>query len=160
MAKELNTQRIDTRFYIAQDESGNLQCYDQDPLRASDRESSRIDILKVIVDSFGRPDVCNPIVFMVKGALLQRCQPFNAGIPERIRAGAALHLEDFDGTRVEIVSLHSSNPEFPFTGVLFDEKGDGLGFRLYSRDGGCEDGKENHRLVVIDGLMPEKEGQE
>lgn len=154
MAKKFETQLIDTEFFIAQDESGNLHCYDRDPLRTPDREGARIDLLKAIVDQFGKPDIANPIVIKVKGARLDRCKPFDAGMPERIRGGLAAHFEDFEGTCMEIVGRRWANKDFPLTALIIREDGLTDGYRLYSNKGECEDGVASHRLVVVDGAIP------
>lgn len=160
MTKKLETQLIETPFYLAQDTEGALQWYAEDPLRSKNRESAKIDISKVLVDQFGRPDIGNPIVIKIRGALMERCRQFDVGIPERIRGGLVAHLEDFEGTCVEIVERPSTNKDFPFVGLMLDSEGRAAGYRLYSRTGICQDGNEDHRLIVIDEPMPRREMEE
>lgn len=160
MKKKFESQLIETPFYLANDGNGNLQFYNEDPLRAGDREAAKMDLARFLVDRFGRPDIGNPIVIKVKGYFMERCRTFDAGIPEQIRNGLDAHLEDLEGTCVSIVAPPSTYKDFPFMGLILDKNGKALGFRLYSRTGECQDGNEEHRLLVMDGAMPKADEED
>jgi hypothetical protein len=153
MKKKFESQLIEMPFYLAYDGNGNLQFYNEDPLYSENREAAKMDLAQFLVDRFGRPDIGNPIVFKVRGYFMDRCRAFDAGIPEQIRNGLDAHLEDLEGTNVSIVAHPSTYKDFPFMGLILDKEGKALGFRLYSRQGECQDGNDDHRLLVMDGAI-------
>ena len=151
---QFKTSLIDQLFYLVREPDGTTQWYAADPMKASSREKAKVDIGKVLIDHFGIPDAANPIAVKIRGGLMQRCRPFDIGVPERIRGGLDAHLEDFEGASVEIVPRRSDNVRFPLLGLLIDADGLAAGYRRYSRRGECEDGVADHRLVVMDGAIP------
>ena len=138
------------QLYLAE-VNGRYQFYKEDPMMAADREAARIDLGELLVGYIGHCDIGNPAVLKVRVGRMDRCHAFQASAPEKIRRGImAAHLEDFDGCYVEMMPGGSGLFEYPFLGAVIGKDGTPVGFRRYSVHGECEDGEENHRVVIID----------
>ncbi len=162
MAKKMESFMVPGEFYLVETERG-YEFYDKDPLTFADRESNRVDLGKVLVDFLGHCDRGNPIKLRLRAAVLDRTRPFEASAPDRIRRGAlAAHLCDLEGNHVEMLPGKTQDTEFPFHGAVISPEGEPLGFRKYSILGRSEDGVDEHRVVLMDGIIgiPEPRAEE
>ena len=136
-------------LYLFWDTDGELKCANVDPLHCEDIDEHTIDLADVLNSFYGNGDICNPVKIKVYGYQDRRAEPFDIGVPGRIRSGAQIHLEDMEGNAVEILSIRSKDENFPFLGVVLDWNGESLGTRNYSATGECSDGVGSHLLVVM-----------
>jgi hypothetical protein len=152
MAKKIDSFMYPDQLFLVQ-ENGGYQFYKEDPMSCVDREAAKINLGETIVGWVGGCDIGNPVVLKIRVGRLDRCRPFTASVPEKIRRGLmAVHLEDFDANYVEMLPSGSGNSAFPFLGAVVRKDGEPVGFRQYSVRGECSDGEASHRVVVIDGL--------
>lgn len=153
MAKKIETILLPDEFYLVETQDG-YAFYREDPMKAADKESARIDLGAVIANFVGHCDVGNPIKLRVRAGLMDRTRPFDAAAPERIRKRMVdAHLADFEGNLVEMLPGRTGNVDFPFLGAVIDREGNPVAFRNYSPRGECEDQVYDHRIVVVDGVV-------
>lgn len=153
MAKKIDSFMYPEQIFLAE-EDGGYQFYKEDPMTCEDREAAKIDLGALLVGWVGHCDVGNPIVLKVRAGRMDRCKAFEATAPEKIRRGTLIaHFEDFDGNYVEIMPYGSGDFDFPFLGAVVSKDGTPVGFRQYSVRGHCDDGDDNHRIVMFDTVV-------
>lgn len=90
-------------FYVIVDDKGSIRFYDQDPFHLENAEDKDIDFGQKLFAEYGEGDIRNPLVIRVLGAIIHRCEKFDAMKLGKILARQIpMHVEDAEGTRVEV----------------------------------------------------------
>ena len=146
-------QNYPTNLYLTRGRDGKFHWYDRDPKTLENRTNSEIASLEAnIMGLVGNGDDMNPVIVQLVCAHIIRSEAFNISQPAEVRRGGNVkHFEDLDGAVVDVLEFRNSNPAFPFSGVVFDDRGDVVGNRKYAPDGKCEDGVDGHTIVLIAG---------
>lgn len=141
-------------LYLVESADGGYEWYDCDPRGAEGRDRHRIESIESFITGwFGDSDLGNPIMVRLECEALDRCTPFDAAMPHRVRCGElAKHFEDLEGSVIEVTEQTGDDPDWPFVGAVLKD-GTVLETRTYSLRGACSDGDEGHRLVAVDGIL-------
>lgn len=138
--------------FLVRDKNDVFHWYTKDPMKAENREEHEISVENEIMNLVGKGTVENPVVVHISCARINRSEAFNMAQPSEVRRGNGnRHFEDLTGAVIDILEVRNSNPDFPLSGVVFNKKGDIVDNRRYSIQGLCEDGDEDHTIVIVNG---------
>ena len=137
--------------FLIRDKNGFIHWYRKDPMKAENREETEISIEEEIMSLVGTGTIANPVMVHITCARVNRSEAFNISQPAEVRRSGSRHFEDLTGTVIDILEVRNSSPQFPLSGVVFNSRGDIIGNRRYSEQGVCEDGVEDHAIVIVNG---------
>ena len=143
-----------SQLFLAAAEDGKLHWYNQDPLKAENKEACEVDLTVALNKYFGGGDVVNPIHIAISGTKVNRADAFRISQPEDIRTGKyQAHFEDAAGRLVEILHFGGPDEYYPLNGVVFSRSGERLEMTTYNPMGECSDGNPQHTLLCFAGSM-------
>jgi len=139
-------------LFLCEDENGMTHWYKTDPMKTDALQREEIDLADEMLAFFGHGNMINPIIFQIKGAKINRAEPFRLSQLEDFRLGSAEeHLEDLEGHVVEILAARNANGGYPLNAVVLNRDGSMMEQRTYSSTGICSDGNDQHTLVSVKG---------
>ena len=166
-SKKIKGRVYPEQLYLTCDKRGIYHWYRRDPMGIPNREEEELSSIEdLISDFYGRGDVANPVTIFINGVKIVRTEKFDILQMVNIRQGTVnRHIEDMEGSVVDILEVRNADPSYPLNGVVFDRRGNILETRTYSIDGLCKDGNEEHSLMAVNGkavmeTYEEKPGEE
>ena len=139
-------------LFLAEDENGISHWYKTDPMKTDFPQREEIDLADELHAFYGHGSLMNPIILQLKGAKINRAEPFNLNFLESFRLGNTdEHMEDMEGRVVEILATRNADGGFPLNAVVLNRDGSMMEQCTYSSAGKCSDGLEQHTLITVKG---------
>ena len=137
-------------FYLVKQPDGTVKWYSRNPSVSENRGEALDGVEDFLFQRFGVGTFRRPLRLEISGTLTAPTAPFNARTAMDVISGKSEKtVMDDEGHRVAIMGIRSTDPEYPYNGIVLDNEGAAVVSRSYSGLGICSDGVPSHNLFVI-----------
>ena len=154
--KESNRKPYPNDVYIVYDDEYKAHLYLKDPLKIKSENAPSYSFDELVLEHMdNKPSTkLQPYIIRFMIYKVVRGETLDASTIEKIRRKEVnAHLEDLDGSLVELATRHNPDPVYFLSAIVYNGDGSILETRKYAPTGECSDKQDIHRLVIKGGLL-------